>query len=461
MLETDTRRGSLFFVGYSVVALLFGYLLLCTHTRDDFLVLLLLPVLYAALAYRRRVYLPTLMVCVAVSIYVTYFLTGYFIPSLRTIIFIALLTIALSEISRHSLIACRKVEEELRRREEHYRRFFEEDLTGDFVSTSDGCLSACNVAFARIFAFDSTKEAMNCNMESLYPSLQDWREFLDLVQKRKKLEYHETELRRRDGKSVYVIENVIGAFDDQNRLTEIKGYIFDITKRKELEEQLRQSQKMEAVGRLAGGIAHDFNNLLTAIAGYSDLLLKEHSGHDRSRKGLEQIKKAADRASTLTRQLLAFSRKQLLQLKTLDLNAVVSDLGTMLRRLIGENIELITVLGTEPTYIKADPGQIEQVILNLSVNARDAMRQGGTLRIETANVDLSESVVRNRLDLEPGSYVLLEVSDTGSGMDKETVSHVFEPFFTTKDIGKGTGLGLAMVYGIVKQSGGDIEISTQ
>jgi signal transduction histidine kinase/CheY-like chemotaxis protein len=225
---------------------------------------------------------------------------------------------------------------------------------------------------------------------------------------------------------------------------------------RQLEERLRQAHKMEAVGRLAGGVAHDFNNLLTIIRGHCDLQLDRSSEDDIHRRNAEQIRKAADRAVGLTRQLLAFSRMQVLQPRVLDLNVVVADLGRMLPRLIGEHIEYHFVPGPKLAAVKADPGQIEQVIMNLAVNARDAMRGGGKLTVRTANIEMSESDALKRPPMSPGSYVLLSVADTGHGMDEETLTHIFEPFFTTKEVGKGTGLGLATVYGVVKQSAGFI-----
>ena len=230
----------------------------------------------------------------------------------------------------------------------------------------------------------------------------------------------------------------------------------DVTERKRLEDHLRQSQKMEAIGRLAGGVAHDFNNLLTVISGRAqiELLRPELSGP--SRRNIDLIAEAASRASTLTKQLLAFSRKQVLQPRVLDVDIVVARMEPLLRRLIGEDIDLVTA--TEPVLgrVRADPGQLEQIVLNLAVNARDAMPQGGRLTIETANVELDEAYARQQADVHSGPYVLLAVSDTGVGMDAETQAHLFEPFFTTKGVGEGTGLGLATVYGIVKQSGGHI-----
>jgi signal transduction histidine kinase/ActR/RegA family two-component response regulator len=222
------------------------------------------------------------------------------------------------------------------------------------------------------------------------------------------------------------------------------------------EQQLQQAQKLEAVGRLAGGIAHDFNNLLTAIGGYAQLTLKRLPDHDPLKSNVREIEKAGERAAALTRQLLAFSRRQVLQPKVINLNAIISDLNNMLSRLIGEDIELRTALEGELNSVRADPGQMEQVIMNLAVNARDAMPDGGKLTIETANVYLDEFYARDHLSVIPGNYVMLALSDTGIGMDSETQAHIFEPFFTTKQPGKGTGLGLSMVYGIVKQSGGNI-----
>ncbi|MGQ9699417.1 MAG: PAS domain S-box protein, partial [Armatimonadota bacterium] len=267
--------------------------------------------------------------------------------------------------------------------------------------------------------------------------------------------------RRKDG-SLYLERCTISSVRDQSG--NVLNYVAvkrDITERVALEEKLRQSQKMEAVGRLAGGVAHDFNNLLTAISGYSDLLARKMDPDDPLCGYVREIRKAADRASSLTNQLLAFSRRQVMQPKIINLNTTVADMAQMLRRLIGEHIELKTVFGENLWCVKADPSHMEQVVMNLVVNARDAMPDGGRLIIETANVYLDKEYAQHHQPVQPGRYVMLAISDTGCGMDAETLAHAFEPFYTTKEKGKGTGLGLATVYGIVKQSGGYIWVYSE
>ena len=263
----------------------------------------------------------------------------------------------------------------------------------------------------------------------------------------------EVQWKRKDGRVIIVRLSGCAAIsgDEPEEVLELMAE--DITDRRQLEEQLRQAQKMDAVGRLAGGVAHDFNNLLMVINGYTEVLLEQLEPGSAMHHKVQSIQQAADRAATLTRQLLAFSRKQLLELKVVDVNAVVGDMERLLRPLIGENIELVTRLSTETGHTRADAGQLEQVIMNLVVNAKDAMPEGGKLTVQSSDVTVRSDFSEHRF-IQPGRYAVISVADTGHGMDKETQSRIFEPFFTTKEKGKGTGLGLSTVYGIVKQSNG-------
>lgn len=267
--------------------------------------------------------------------------------------------------------------------------------------------------------------------------------------------------RRKDGRLYTEEQTITPVRNQRGEITHFVAIKEDITERKELEQQFRQAQKMEAVGRLAGGVAHDFNNLLTIIKGHSELLRDRTSPGDPLHRSGEQIHKAAERAASLTHQLLAFSRMQVLQTKVLDLNSIVNEMGKMLPRLLREDIEFVFKPDPALGRVKADSGQIEQILMNLAVNARDAMPQGGKLTVETANVVLDEEYARRHPPTIAGRYVMLAVRDTGVGMDKETQTHIFEPFFTTKEQGKGTGLGLATVYGVVKQSGGFIWVESE
>ena len=265
--------------------------------------------------------------------------------------------------------------------------------------------------------------------------------------------------RRKDG-SEFPVEVSLSSVEIEGAVFGI-AFVSDISQRKRLEEQLMHAQKMEAVGRLAGGVAHDFNNMLTVITGYNRMILDELSTVDPLRGYAEEILKAADRAAALTNQLLAFSRRQIMQPKVISVNLVIEQTEKMLRRLIGEDVELLIKLNADSANIKADPNHIEQAIVNLAVNARDAMPTGGRLTIETGNFHIDENYVRTHMGVKPGDFVMIAVSDTGIGMDSVTRQHIFEPFFTTKERGKGTGLGLATVYGMVKQSGGDIWVYSE
>ena len=460
-----------------------------------------------------------------------------------------------------------------------YRGLFEDALVAIYVSTPAGRLLACNAAFCRLLGFGSIGEAIGTDMADLYTSGAERDEFIGRVREQGRLEHHRSRLRRRDRTSVEVIETVVGEFGDAGQLTELRGYLLDvtasveaeaalkererqfravfydaadamlildddrlvleanpaagalfgrgaealvgrplealmaggaeqlgavwrellalgeakrehrvacesgarlvecsyrarvqadrhlciardITERRLLEERLMQSEKIESIGRLAGGIAHDFNNLLTAILGYTELLLANRRADDPDRGDLEEIQKAGQRAAALTQQLLAFSRKQVLMPKEVDLNQTVTGLRSMLTRLIREDIRLACDVASEPAHVKIDPNQIEQVILNLVLNARDALPSGGEIRIDVACVRASEVDVPLDQPMPGGDYVRLRVSDDGVGIPPEVRAHLFEPFFTTKELGKGTGLGLASVYGIVRQSNGYISVTS-
>ncbi len=356
-----------------------------------------------------------------------------------------------------------RAEEALRKSEERFRRIFDDSQVGMTITTGDTKFLQVNQAFLDMLGY-TQEELLGMNVsEVIHPD--DWKDHLPVAEQvlKGELDFFQIEARylHKQGHEIWSLTSVSVIRDSTGKILFSLGQYIDLTERRKLEEQFQQAQKMEAVGRLAGGVAHDFNNLLMVMRGYTELMLGRLSANDPLRSNAEEIQKAADRATSLTQQLLAFSRKQVMQPKVFDLNAVVSDTEKMLRRLIGEDIELATILGAELGRVKADPGQIEQVILNLAVNARDAMPQGGKLVMETANVELTQAFARQHPGVKPGPHVMLAMSDTGVGMDAETQARIFEPFFTTKEKGKGTGLGLATVYGIVKQSGGYIWVYSE
>jgi PAS domain S-box-containing protein len=348
----------------------------------------------------------------------------------------------------------------LRRSEAKYRSLFERNKAGVFRSAADGRFLDCNEAFAQLFGY-TREELLALPAHVLYPGGKEERE-ARRAQFRKTPQELDMEMcyRRKDGSLVWIIQNVSLVQDEEDGdVTE--GTMVDTTERHLLEERLRQSQKMEAIGKLAGGVAHDFNNLLTVIQGYSRMVFERSRKDAETCEQVRRIEGAAEKAAALTRQLLAFSRKQVLQPRVLNLNGLVQDLDSMLRRLIGEDIELLTSTPANLRPVKADPSQLEQIIMNLVVNARDAMPKGGKLTLETANADLDERYAAEHPGVTPGEYVMLAVSDTGTGMSRETQAHIFEPFFTTKEMGRGTGLGLSTVYGIVQQSGGHIWVYSE
>jgi len=343
---------------------------------------------------------------------------------------------------------------ELTESEAHYRRFFEEDLSGDLITTPDGTILACNPAFVRIFGFSSVDEVLACDAASLYSDPSEHVAFLRLLREQGRIESHEQVFRKKDGKHLYAVENVVGTFDDSGNLTQIDAYIFDVTNLKRAEEMLMQAQKMEAIGRLAGGVAHDFNNMLMVIQGFTDFVTKNTPKDHPNHHYLSEVRKATDRATSLTHQLLAFGRKQVLFVEAFSLNLLIEDTAKMLQRLIGEDVRLEVSCAADLPSVYADRSQLVQILMNLAVNARDAMPTGGTIFIETSAGELTEAHHQEMPYVKPGRYAVLKVRDTGSGMDAETLEHLFEPFFTTKRRGEGTGLGLATVYGIVKQTGG-------
>jgi len=370
----------------------------------------------------------------------------------------------LTYVSQHLSIALarKKQEEALRASEARHRSLVESAVYGMYRSTLDGRFLDVNPALVQMLGYSSAEELLAVDMaREVYADPDQRAAVIQAYNESGRLGTVELRWKRKDGHQITVR---LSGTPFKNERAETLGFEMiaeDISERRTLEDQLRQSQKMEAVGRLAGGIAHDFNNLLTVIKGYSELMLDDLDSADPLRHEVDEIKKAADRAASLTRQLLAFSRQQVLAPKVLDLNLVVHNMDKLLHRLLGEDVDLITVLEPGLGRVKADPGQVEQVIMNLAVNARDAMPQGGKLTVETANVDLDESYVRDHAAVKPGCYVMIAVSDTGTGMPEKVKSRIFEPFFTTKEVGKGTGLGLSTVYGIIKQSGGYIWVYSE
>lgn len=352
----------------------------------------------------------------------------------------------------------KQTEEALRDSETRIRAIVNTAPDGIITIDEQGMIESFNPAAEKIFGYQAA-EIIGGSIAMLIPLPAEElglspENYLDTVQATITTKSREVVGQRQD-KTIFPLDLAISEMrlGGQRILT---GIVRDMTERKQLEDQLRQAQKMEAVGRLAGGIAHDFNNILTVITGNCSLILDDLSFDDPLRRDIEQIKRAGERAASLTRQLLAFSRKQILQPRVINLNTVITSLESMLRPLIGEDIELHTFLESNLGQIKADPGQIEQVILNLIFNARDAMPQGGQLTIETANVHLNQEYARQHLGVDAGLYVMVAITDTGIGMDTEIKARIFEPFFTTKEQGKGTGLGLATVHGIISQSGGNI-----
>jgi PAS domain S-box-containing protein len=355
-----------------------------------------------------------------------------------------------------SAIDHKRHEEALRHSEARYRSLVQSAVYGIYRASVDGRFLDVNPALIHMLGYESAEDVVRLDpQQDVFLEPTAHAHLMQEFQRTGKLDSAEVRWKKKDGTAITVrlSGRSADAVDNCDAILEIIAE--DVTERRALEDQFRQAQKMEAVGRLAGGVAHDFNNLLMVVSGYTEVLIEELNESDPLLSKVQAIQQAADRATTLTRQLLAFSRKQLLELKVVDVNAIVADMERLLRPLIGENIDLTTKLTPNLGHTRADAGQLEQVIMNLVVNAKDAMPDGGRIVIQTSEEEL-DTVRREHSLIQPGSYILLSVSDTGAGMDKETQSRIFEPFFTTKEKGKGTGLGLSTVYGIVKQSGGYI-----
>jgi PAS domain S-box-containing protein len=358
----------------------------------------------------------------------------------------------------------RCAEEALRKAEEKYRGIFENAVEGIYQTTPDGKYIAANPALARMLGFDSPQELVSSrndvkNQEYVNPELRN--DFVRSIEEHGVVHNFEYQVYRKDGKIIWVSESAHAVRNLVGQLLHFEGTVQDITERRELEQQLQQMQRIEAIGRLAGGVAHDFNNILMAISSYSELLARRMPKNDPSLRYAEEILRATNRGSSLTQGLLAFSRKQVVSPKVVDLNSLIAQQIEMLKRLIPEDIELKFVPSEPLGRIRIDVSQMEQVVMNLIINARDAMPNGGEIIIETGNADLDHGNRDGQNAPGPGRFVMLAVSDNGCGMDAETKTHIFEPFFTTKEQGKGTGLGLATVFGIVNQNSGCIFVHSE
>jgi two-component system, cell cycle sensor histidine kinase and response regulator CckA len=361
-----------------------------------------------------------------------------------------------------SAVEIKRNEQALRRSESRYRSLVQSSVYGIYRSSLEGRFLDVNPALITILGYGSAEEVLLLDPEKdVFANPAEHVHLIEEFRRSGRLDGMEVKWKRKDKNviTVRISGRAVSSADEPADVLE--AIAEDVTDRRALEEQFRQAQKMEAVGRLAGGVAHDFNNLLMVISGYAEVLLAKLAPDNPLHEKGRAIQQAADRATTLTRQLLAFSRKQLLELKVVDVNAIVQDMERLLRPLIGENVELITTLSPLAVHTRADAGQLEQVLMNLVVNAKDAMPAGGKLTIQTQISAVDGHLRGEQQFIRPGKYVQLSVGDTGMGMDKETQSRIFEPFFTTKEKGKGTGLGLSTVYGIVKQSGGYVMVQSE
>ena len=355
----------------------------------------------------------------------------------------------------------RLAEEAIRRSEEKYRKLFEESQDTIYISDADGRLLDINPAGVRLLGYDSADEMLRVDLGTqIYVRSEDRARMLQELSLKGFVQDLELEVRTKQGRRLTTLATASAERNEAGRVVSIRGILRDVTGQRNLEHQLRQAQKMEAVGRLAGGVSHDFNNLLTAILGYADLMAMTLPDDSPLRRNTEEIKAAAQRGADLTRQLLAFGRRQVLQPQSLDVNQTVLTIEKLLRRVIGEDIELVTELDPDLGTVRADASQMEQVLLNLGINGRDAMPDGGVLTLRTGGIAIAgDEAPHHRLP--PGEYVMLEIEDSGIGIEESIRDQIFEPFFTTKSRTKGSGLGLATVYGIVHQSGGHVEVDSE
>jgi PAS domain S-box-containing protein len=390
------------------------------------------------------------------------FLTASVRRSLAEMRQVAQRQILLEAVNRETEKTVQDRTHELSVSEERFRALFQNAPVGLYQAAPDGRLLMANPKLLHMLGYASLEALLAAGVRLQGADHDQARaELFAELSHAGEVHSRDTQWQRQNGAPIFVRESAQAFRDKHGTLLHIEGSVEDVTERRQLEERYLQAQKVQAIGQLAGGVAHDFNNILTAILGYSDIVMDVGGLNTGGRKYLSEIKTAAQRAAGLTQQLLAFGRKQTLQPRVIQLNTVVAEMDTMLRRLVGEHIHIRTIAAPDLARVKADPGQIQQVLMNLAVNARDAMVGGGNMTIETCNVTLDADYARLHPEVLPGPYVMLAVSDNGMGMSADTKARIFEPFFTTKAVGAGTGLGLATCHGIVKQSGGHIAVYSE
>ena len=455
--------------GYLLFSILLGIFIVFQPKWDFLLVILAIAPIFSALYYPRQVHLSMIFFGFLFVSWIIIF-NGHFVKSsMQTTLMFSCTMVVISEIVYYGTLAKNRAEATLRKKENDFRSIIENSLDIIISIHVDGTIRYVNPSVKRTLSFTPSELFNQSIFKLIHP------EDIVLIKNEFEISYENQDEPRfihlrilhKDGSWHWFESVVINHVEN----SEISGYVIhsrDITERiknleekESLENDLRQVQKIEALGRLAGGIAHDFNNLLTVITGYAKVALKSIDSNHSLVPKISEIIKAGERGSSLTRQLLTFSRKQVFTPVPLNINKIIIDMKGMLERLIDEHIELVTILDPSLGMITADPIQVEQVIMNLCINARDAMPDGGKLLIETNNITLTPEDAEKMIDAKPGIYIQLTITDTGHGMDEEVLSHLFEPFFTTKEAGKGTGLGLATTYGIVKQSQGNIQIQSK